>query len=134
MSVEFESVTDVADNTELANVITYELAALLLDPGSEAHLDQTSNFMVRQDDDVIEARWKQVVTTEEARITADIGLLFKKTQAFTCSQEVTKEFVEGVAIMVLVPFIREAVFAAAARLGVAPPLLPLVRPGQLTLS
>ncbi len=123
MSVEFESVTDVVGSAELTDVVTYELSALLLDPSSEPDPDQASNFMVRHDDDVIEARWNQVVTTREARITADIGLVFKKTQPFTCSQAVMKEFVERVAIMALVPFMREAVFAAAARLKVSPPLM-----------
>jgi hypothetical protein len=65
-----------------------------------------------------------------SKIQVDIGVIYRREIDLELSEQVQLQFASEVAIMVAYPYIRQAIWAAAARLGVPKPVLGILKRGQ----
>ena len=118
--------------TELTDVLTYELRGRRISDGTPSAPDP--EIAVRVTESKIETRMRLEVTTTDASIFADMSAVYSLSESVVIPPGVISEFIERAGIMAVYPFVREAVFATAARLGVPPPVLALVRAGSLIVA
>ena len=126
---------DVVAHAELTEIRVNEVAGRRLSAdaeGSEPANDLQVNISGNGGGCEIRARF--VLVTGEAELVADISALYTFEEELFLPMEVAAEFVERVGIMAVYPFIREQVFASATRLGVAAPVLGMLRAGQFTVN
>lgn len=116
--------------TELTEVRTYELRGRRVAAGEAS--ESTPDIAVKVSETALETRMRLEVTTESAVLFSDMSVVYSLSEPLELAQDVVREFVERVGIMAVFPFVREAVFATAARLTVTPPVLGLLRAGTLT--
>ncbi|WP_449283229.1 hypothetical protein [Leucobacter sp.] len=79
-------------------------------------------------------RLRTVVGFEDAEYVSDIAGLYSFSEPAEASADVLQEFIERVGFFALYPFLRESVFSSATRLGRTPPLMGLIKAGELSLS
>jgi hypothetical protein len=101
-----------------------------LQPLAEEHLVDLVDGAIVGDLELIVPRITMTVHTPKARLAADIGVAYTFSEPLAVPQEIVAEFVEKVAVMAVFPFLRESVFTTATRLGVAPPVIGLLRAGD----
>jgi len=142
------SAAEMVNLVELTGIKVYDIAGHLVEPPAlEASTTDDpdrqpeprtpgESFAVfaRGGDTWFETRTKLVVQTVEADLSADAGAIFTYSEPLTVSREVAGEFVEKVGVMAVYPFVREQVFTTASRLGVAPPVMGLLRAGQFRIE
>lgn len=116
--------------TELTEVRTYELRGRRVAAGEVS--ESTPDIAVKVGETTLETRMRLEVTTESAVLFSDMAVVYSFSEPLELAKEVVREFVERVGIMAVYPFVREAVFATAARLAVTPPVLGLLHAGTLT--
>lgn len=126
------SATELLPHIELTAVRTYALAGRRDDePRSE---DVVPEIGVRLGVDEIETRMRIVVSTGEATLEADIGVIYRLVRPTNLWSQVVSEFIERVAALAVYPFVREAIFATASRMGVDAPVLGLIRQGEFKVG
>lgn len=143
-------IEDLVNLVELRDVVTYEVRARRLDGGFEVEgaeelgafesgddLDDEDRpilrgvqVMTRSDDDSLDVRAVARVDNSTAVVNVDVAALYGKTFAFDIEADVLQDFVARVSMMTLFPFIREAVHAESARIGI-PMKLGLLRASTL---
>lgn len=138
------SAVELLSITELVGVKTYELRSLLVGgrdgereatgPEEGAASDLGPEVMVRYEGKMIEARLRLEHRTEEAILTADIAVIYEMREARKITNAALGEFLEKVGVMAVFPFIREAIVTSAARLGVAVPVLGMLRAGGFSVG
>jgi hypothetical protein len=116
--------------TELSEVRTYELRGRRVTAGTAS--EPTPDIAVKVSETSLETRMRLEVTTESAVLFSDMAVVYSLSEPLELAQDVVREFVERVGIMAVFPFVRESVFATAARLTVTPPVLGLLRAGSLS--
>lgn len=79
-------------------------------------------------------RFKLTFTEPGVVYSADIAGIYQMSEPIALAQEVQNEFAERVGIMAVFPFLRESVSTSAARMGLAVPLLGLMRPGDFRIE
>ena len=117
---------------ELTEIKVYEVRGRRIEATDDAPRAEPTESMsvhARGADTWLETRGRLVVHTLEADILADAGAVFSFSAPLDVTEAVAAEFVEKVGVMAVYPFLREHVFTTASRLGVAPPVIGLLRAG-----
>jgi len=78
----------------------------------------------------IEVRCTVAVNTSEASFVVDAASRFELSEDVEISAEATTDFVGKIGLMAVYPYLREAVYQAASKLRVAPPMLGLLTGSQ----
>lgn len=127
-----ETIQELLGLTELTEIRTYVLHAERAErPEAE---DAKVSISARGDTTWLEVRCRTVVATEEADLTVDRSALFTHAEPLDLSEELVEEFVERVGAMTVYPYLREGVFTLAGQLGIAPPVLALMRAGSVKVG
>jgi hypothetical protein len=82
----------------------------------------------------IEVWFRATVETGNARLVAAYAVQYSREDDKEIPDDVRVEFVERVAIMAVLPYVREAIHGLGARLRVPVPLLPILRQGEFKLA
>lgn len=122
--------------TELVDIHPYRISGTRhLDALSAADTEQQDMALrVSRDAYGLEARLSLTLVTSEAELIADIGARYHYSEPLEVDDSVIAEFVQRVAVMNAFPYLRESVYTTATRLGVAAPVLGLLRAGQLRVT
>lgn len=122
---------------ELKQVRTHELSGRRREtpkaPGTETEPDDSLHVLVSAHGSSIEVRLRQTLPTPEAILVADISAIFESDHDLTVPDDVMTEFIEKVAAMAVIPYLREGISTTAARLGVPVPLMRLIRQGEFSV-
>ncbi|NTW41604.1 MAG: hypothetical protein HGA44_17285 [Cellulomonadaceae bacterium] len=124
-----QSAAEILPYVELTEVRTYSLVGRRDD--SDRSEDITPDIGIRVTQEEIETRMRIAVNTGEAYLEADMSVVHLVQRPVNLWAHVVTEFIERVSVMAVYPFVREAVFTTASRLGVDAPVLGMVRGGQL---
>ncbi|MBI9113625.1 hypothetical protein [Sanguibacter suaedae] len=120
---------------ELTEIKVYEITGRRIDdPDAAVEPEQSLDVQARGSENWFETRVKLSVDTSEAQLLADVGAVFTFSEPLKVPQVAAGEFVEKVGVMAVYPFLREHIFTTAGRLGVAPPVLGLLRAGTFTIA
>ncbi len=130
------SVVDLLEASELTGIRTYQVVGVRAAAEEERPDDteQDLQVMVKGDAGRLETRVLMTVNTPEADLRADVGVLYTFRERLSVPEEILAEFVEKVGVMAVFPFLRESILTTAARLGVAAPVLGLLRAGQFHVT
>ncbi|MDQ1292892.1 MAG: hypothetical protein QG608_773 [Actinomycetota bacterium] len=141
------SLESFTDACTLNDIIYYEISVRRTQPASSVPPapeggDQDSNaahhevqLMSRVVDGTLEIRARLDMTGPEAEATVDASALFSLSDpSLSPSEELQMEFARRVGIMVIYPYLREALHQSVAKLRVESPMLALLRAGQFSLS
>lgn len=123
---------------ELTDITTFALVGVR--KGNEGDLEEGPDgatppvepqleVRVRQSDGEIEARVRMTVRTLTEELVADIGATYSVEAGHEVTDRALEDFLERVAVMAIFPFLREAIHTTATRLGVAAPVIGLLRQG-----
>lgn len=124
-----ENAAGILPYVELTEVRTYALVGRRDD--AERSEDISPEVGLRLTPDEIETRMRFAVNTGDAYLEADMSVVYQLQRPVNLWAHVVTEFIERVAVMAVYPFVREAVFTTAARLGVDTPVLGMIRSGEL---
>lgn len=135
------SIREVVDESNLANVTYFELHAVTDDndvtpPAGEAelHLSQEMSYGFRDDDHGFRVRIRTVIRAPgQGDITVGLSAEwdYTGTSARAIHQELMLEFINGVAIMVLFPYLRESAADLSRRVFGSALLIPTIQRGQV---
>ena len=130
------ALVDFVASSNLRDVVTYEHSAVRLgveETGEEA--GTTLEAKVRSEGTLFETRFRMTYADEECRAAADIGAIFEIAEGTPSPDPaVVALFLEQVGVMATFPYLRECIGTSAARLGVTPPVLGLLRRGDVTFG
>lgn len=129
-----EDARDVLGHAELTAMRVYELTGRRRDVAETGTQPEVFRVYVHGDNRYIETRARLELLTDEADLTAEVGAVYTFDEDLDIPSHVAAEFIERVGIMTVYPFVREQIFTTATRLGVAPPVLGLLRAGQFTVE
>ncbi|GEM_PF-1088817 len=118
---------------ELTGIRSYALAGRRAD-ADEASAEVAPEVAIRLSPTQMEVRMRVEVSTSAAVLEADMAAVYDLTTPANLWAHVVYEFVERVAVMAIYPFVRESVFATASRMGVAPPVLGMMRAGEFSIG
>lgn len=127
---QIDSVVDLLQLVEMSEVRTYRLSGERVADSEDREPAQSLTMLVGGDAEHIECRVRMMLGTVAADLQADIGAVYTISEPVALTSEIVAEFTERVALMAVFPFLREAVFTTASRLGVPPPVLGLLRAGE----
>ncbi|HEY8664929.1 MAG TPA: hypothetical protein VIL68_15080 [Propionibacteriaceae bacterium] len=129
---EVQSIQELLDGVELAEVRTYLLHA---ERGTyEADDAARIAVAVNHEGTILEVRCKLTASTGDSELAVDRSAVFTLQRPLSIPSTVMGEFVERVGVMTIYPYLREAVFTVASSLGVAPPVMGLLRAGSIKLT
>jgi hypothetical protein len=126
-----DTIVELVDLVDLTEVRPYEASARRVDHGEPT---QELQVLLAENEDAIEVRARMSVRTEEAELLADYSVVYTVGEELDISKALKAEFVERVGIMAVYPFLREAIFAGAARIQVPAPVVGLLRAGQFSME
>ncbi|GAA3430541.1 hypothetical protein [Kutzneria kofuensis] len=92
---------------------------------------QDWHLMIRVKPHELGLRARLKVENDDTRIIVDAAALYKVGAEEVPPKEVVVEFIKVEALPTLIPFIREAAFDSARRLGVTPPNIPHRTPKEI---
>ncbi len=92
------------------------------------------SIQARGDTGELETRVRIDITLADADISAEVAVLYRFAEELTVPEAVVTEFVERVSVMAAFPYVRESVSTTASRLGVAPPVLGMLRAGEFQVE
>jgi len=127
---EVESVVDLVQLVELSEFRTYRLVGQRAATTDERQPSQSLSVLAGGDSTHIECRVRMLLATEHADLEADIGAVYTIAEPVALTSAVVAEFIERVGVMAVFPFLREAVFTTASRLGVPAPVVGILRAGE----
>lgn len=128
----------ITDAKELLNVA--ELDAIRFYEVSAQRREETRDpevgidIRLRHAEQEIEVRCAARVTGDEADFRADASALFSLDHPVQVTEAAMAEFVARVGVMTVYPYLREAVHQSASKLGVAQPVMKLLRPGDVKVT
>lgn len=130
------SAADLLQISELTSVLTHEVRGRRAPDAAavEAYGESVPEVGARYGDTYLETRMRLQVEGEGVLILADMSAVYTHSEEVDLEMDALREFVERVGIMSVYPFVRESIFTTAARLGVSPPVLGLIRPGTFRLG
>ncbi|AMB59181.1 hypothetical protein [Microterricola viridarii] len=124
----------------LEDVKFYELSCKLAEATPVAETQEPAEVAIvwgvrlRHAEREFGVRLKVEVSSPECRIVTDIAAEYVSQEVLILARDTVSEFVNGVALMQLFPFIRESVMTASTRVLGQPILLPVFQRGELTLE
>lgn len=123
----------------LAGVQFYELTAVRPDtvivnaPTTVDEVQLSTETAVRVSDQGFDYRCRMTVEAEEVRLFVDGAALYRTDHPVNLQQAVLESFGDKVAIMTLIPYLRQAVADLALRLGFNV-TLPIMQRGTITFA
>lgn len=141
----FKSIEELVAVVELEDLLVWEDSARRRMPTPEAEAGQTSGdedfgfkLAVRLEDFTAGFRFQLKLEVEHVKYVTDIEAVYKVPKEgpsiAQTDRAIVSDFAERVAFMSVYPYSRTAVHGASGRLGVSRPMLPVVRPGQVSGS
>jgi len=123
----------LARRADLREIVTYKLVAERQENGIESMADAEHKIrvMFRNEDRVLESRFIYTVIAPEARYIADVSGIFEAEADVELTEALISEFISEIALMVVFPYLREAITSLASRLGAEVPLIGFIRRGEL---
>lgn len=124
---------------ELAGVELYELTATRPDtvivnaPAPVDEITLSTATAIRAGDHGADYRCTLTVEFDRARLVVDGAVLYRTERPVTLEQSVLESFGDNVAIMTLIPYLRQAITDLALRLGFNV-TLPIIRRGAITFT
>lgn len=129
-----ESAVELLQFVELTAVRTYEISGRRTEPAADDDEDAEPEVLVRAASDEIEVRMKLEVASRGAEYVADVAVVYGLSRPVNLHTRVLAEFIERAAVMAVYPFVREAVFTTASRMGTKAPLLGLMHAGHFSVG
>lgn len=83
---------------------------------------------------LIEIWFRARVETSNATFVAAYAAQYERPDDDEIPDDVRRDFVERVAVMAVLPYVREAIHSLGARLRVTAPLMPILRQGEFRLN
>lgn len=125
-----ESVIDLVQLVELSEFRCYRLMGERVTASDDREETQSLSILAGGDETHVECRVRMELGTESANLEADIGAVYTLPEPVEMTAAVVAEFIERVGLMAVFPFLREAVFTTASRMGVPPPVVGILRAGD----
>ena len=125
-----EDIGALVQLVELKAVVTFGLSAVREESEVTAP-EQELAYMHRVSAEQLESRFQLAVRTPDAKLNADIAVRYDFDEPLAPTEGVLLEFAERVGVMAAFPFLREAIFTLAARLGVDAPVIGLLKAGEV---
>jgi len=127
---------------ELVDVVYYKVAGerLTTDVEPEGVADeatepqQSVQIMLRVGAEALETRVLARLVTGDGRYEVDVGARYTLAEPLELSEEAQHDFVTRVGIMAIYPYVREALYSAATKLRLSPPVLGLIQAGKVQLD
>lgn len=127
-----ESVEDLVALAELTEVRTYLLHG---ERASRAEVvDARMSVMGKCEQSWLETRCRLTLGTEDSDLVVDRSAVFTFDRPVAPREDIVRQFVERVGVMSVYPYLREGASTLASQLGVAPPVLALMRAGTFKLT
>jgi hypothetical protein len=125
---------ELLDVVELRDVVYYEVSGKRCDAegDSESH-PLAINVMFRIEEKELGVRFQSNVTAFGGTYVADAEVIFALAKRVDIKVEAMQGFVERVAMMVVYPYLREAIADSATRLSLQRPIPSLLRGLQVHL-
>lgn len=144
VAARIDSVEELVRVAEISQVIFHEVSARRLASGGgdevndDVDVPPALQVAVRMGDRELEVRCRVDGEFHGGKYVADVSACYAlqfgesvpSGGQVSIGQDVTDAFVSNVGIMALYPFLREAIHQSGSRLGLQPPLLPLLRLGS----
>lgn len=134
------SIDELTQLTDVRDIQFYELNARLYsgfqdEPGETTAGSQDVSFKVRLGETFLAFRLRLQVNGEAGQYLADGAVIFKLLEAVEpVSPAVMQKFIEREAFPILYPFVRQALYDVASRLGAEVPVLGLLRVDNFDLQ
>jgi hypothetical protein len=128
----YESVKELLDQSELADVVMYETCGRRVDNDNDQEF--TMQVLTRLGDGDFEIRCKASVSGQGGEYIADAGAIFTFRTEAKIEEGTAREFAERVGVMAVYPYLRAAISQSAGTLGLDRPILPLLRAGAIKLA
>ncbi|MHB1010011.1 MAG: hypothetical protein ACYC1E_12400 [Propionibacteriaceae bacterium] len=125
------SLVDLVDGLDVSEIRTYFLQAERgeYDGSGEARISVSA----RNEGGLLEVRCRLAASTEDCQVVVDRSAVFTLRLRLSIPEAVMGEFVEKVGVMTIYPYLREGAFSLASNLGVAPPVMGLLKAGSIRL-
>ncbi|WP_225859284.1 hypothetical protein [Streptomyces albicerus] len=129
------SLEELQQLAELFDIVYYEVSGRRADgfdlageDADEASDDDRADIqlMQRLEGDRLAIRTRARVVTSEGRLVADVAAVFRTPEPVIVPVVIARRFAEVIATPVTRPYLREAIHQSAVKLGIAPPLLPIL--------
>lgn len=124
----------LVNSTEIVDIRFHEVSAKRTDAPTDADDSLSMQIMVREDASEIGVRCQARVSGGGGEYYTDAEGVFALSEPIEVSPETLQEFIERVGVMVVYPYVREAITDGAARLALPRPVMKILRPGDLHLS
>jgi len=142
MSETPHAVSDVHELVAILNIvgITYYAVSAErdeeFDDGDDAEKSggQEWGLRIRHNENEYGARLRLEITLAIGRVVVDAAMEYEAAEPFELSQEIAYEFANEVAIMALLPYMREAVASATQRVFGEAMLLPILPRGAISFQ
>ncbi|MGQ4596730.1 hypothetical protein [Nocardia sp. R6R-6] len=127
------TVDELVAIAELVDIIFFEVSGkrTSADPLEESAAATDIEIAVRSRIDGVDVRCLCRVTGGGGEYVCDAAAQYEFGQPATVAEEVLTAFVQRVGIMTVYPYLRESITASATKLRLDPPLLRLLRPGDV---
>ncbi|OIK27642.1 hypothetical protein [Streptomyces malaysiense] len=132
---EVSSLEELQQLAELFDIVYYEVSGRRVDGFDrvDEDADEPSDddradiqLMQRLEGDRLAIRTRAQVVTSEGRLVADVAAVFRTPEPVSVPVAIARRFAEVIATPVTRPYLREAIHQSAVKLGIAPPLLPIL--------
>lgn len=131
------SAAEMVPLVELTGIRTYALSGRVLeglDAPTTPDAEALPEVGIMLHPEWIETRMRMTVRSASAEFHAEIGVRYEFRQPLNLWADVVQEFVVRVGVMAAYPFVREAIYTTAIRMGEDAPVLGLVRAGEFEIS
>jgi hypothetical protein len=128
----------LVDILELSDIVFYALTAerddVIEELPSDPNVNQEFGLRVRHDGREYGARIRAELSLSVGRVVVDVAAEYAALEPFDLDQDVAIEFANDVAIMALLPYVREAVSTLTSRVFGQALTMPIVRRGQIQFT
>ncbi|MFE6923817.1 hypothetical protein ACFVAV_22520 [Nocardia sp. NPDC057663] len=131
--IQVDTVDGLVDIAELVDIVFFEVAGKRTTSSSQTEANGSTDIdiSVRTTSTGIDVRCLCRVIGGGGEYVCDAAARYDFGRSITISDSVLPEFVQRVGVMAVYPYLREAITASAAKLRLTPPLLRLLRPGDV---
>jgi hypothetical protein len=127
---------------DLRGIVFYEVSAARREsdnpiqaPGDDAPIDATWGLRVRHDGNEFGTRIRAEIETELGEVVVDVAAEYVASESFELPpRDLTYEFVNGVALMQLFPYIRESVMSLTGKVFGNALLMPVFQRGEIAFT
>lgn len=131
-AIKYADVREVLEQSELTDVIVYELQASRI--GEAVEPQYSMQVLTRLDGTEFEIRCKVEAQGQGGQYLADAGAVFTLESEGLIEEGTQRQFAEKVGVMAVYPYLRSSISQLAASLGLDRPVLPLLRAGGVSLA